>query len=210
MEQNQPIATEPVVYLASTQTDQGLVNMAHVWFQPSWIVRTRQPLEGIPRAMQEALGRVDSQLPFAGFYSLQDILAERLVSQRIEVALIACLAGLALLLSAVGVYGLVSSLVVQRKREFGLRIAFGSSIQEAMVDVGLGGVRATIYGLVVGVTVSLFLLRGLRSELYGIRYYDPFTFVIVVIAILLIAVVASALPALPLSKLDPAETLRTQ
>jgi predicted permease len=210
MAQSQPIATEPVLYLPATQTDQGLINVAHIWFQPSWIVRTRQPLEGTPHAMQEALARVDAQLPFSGFYSMEEILAERLVYQRVEVMLIAVLAGLALLLSAVGIYGLVSNLVWQRKREFGIRLAFGSSIGEAMFDVGVDGVKATMHGLLLGVAVSVLVLRVLRSELYGIRYYDPLTFVIVVVAILTIAVFASVLPALRLSDLDPAETLRTE
>ena len=207
---DQPIATEPVLYLPANQTPQGLINIAHVWFQPSWIVRTRQPLEGTPHAMQQALARVNSQLPFSGFYSMEQILAKSLVQQRIEVGLIATFAGLALLLSAIGIYGLVSNLIVQRRREFGIRIAFGSSIHAAMFDVGSDGVKAAMYGLFLGVLVSLFVLRVLRSVLYGIRYYDPVTLVIVVSAILLIAVLASVLPALRLASLDPAETLRTE
>jgi predicted permease len=210
MRQDQPMTTESVLYLAATQTDQGLVNMAHVWFQPSWIVRTRQLLDGTEQAMQQALARVDSQLPFSGFHSMQQILAEVLVRQRVEVALVAALAGLALLLSAVGVFGLVSNLVVQRRREFGIRIAFGSSVQAAMIDVGWDGVRAAAYGLLLGAAAALFVLRVLRSELYGIRYYDPLTFVMVVAAILTIAILASVLPALRLARLDPAETLRTE
>lgn len=207
---DQPIATEPVLYLPATQTSQGLVNIAHVWFQPSWIVRTRQPLAGTPHAMQEALARADSQLPFSGFHSMQEILAQTLVQQRIEVALLAALAGLALLLSAVGVYGLVSNLVVQRRREFGIRIAFGSSLRQAMYDVGSDGVRAAIYGLALGIAASLFVLRVLRSVLYGIRYYDPVTLAIVGILLLAIAIIASMLPALRLANLDPVETLRSE
>lgn len=205
---DQPIATEPVLYLPATQTPQGLINIAHVWFQPSWIVRTRQPLEGTPHAMQQALARVDAQLPFSGFYSMEQILAKSLVQQRIEVGLIATFAGLALLLSAIGIYGLVSNLIVQRRREFGIRIAFGSSIRAAMFDVGSDGVKAAVYGLFLGGLVSLFVLRVLRSVLYGIRYYDPVTLLIVASAILLVAALASVLPALRLASLDPAETLR--
>ena len=210
MNQTQPMTTEPVVYLPAAQTAQGLVNIAHVWFQPSWIVRTRQPLEGTAHAMQQALARVDSQLPFSGFHSMDEILAQTLVRQRIQVELVAVLAGLALLLSAVGVYGLVSNLVVQRRREFGIRIAFGSSVRAAIFDVGADGVRSATYGLLAGIAVSLAVLRVLRSQLYGIRYYDPLTLVMVSAAIFAIALVASLLPALRLGKLDPAETLRTE
>ena len=210
MGSDQPVTTEPVLYTPAAQTSQGLINVAHVWFQPSWIVRTRQPLAGTPHAMEEALARVDSQLPFSGFHSLQEILAKTLVRQRIEVALVTTFAGLALLLSAVGLYGLVSNMVVQRRREFGIRIAFGSSIRRAMVDVGSGGLKAALYGLFLGVAASLLVLRVLRSVLYGIRYYDPLTLALVAIGLLAIAFIASALPALRLANLDPAETLRTE
>lgn len=210
MGSDQPITTEPVLYLPATQTDQGLLNVAHVWFQPSWIVRTRQPLQGTQHAMQEALARVDSQLPFSGFYSMPELLAQNLARQRIEVALVVTIAGLALLLSALGVYGLVSNLVAQRSREFGIRIAFGSSIRAAIFDVGSDGLRAAVYGLLVGLAISMLALRVLRSQLYGIQYYDPLTLAIVIAVILAIAVLASVLPALRLANLDPAETLRTE
>lgn len=207
---DQPIGTEPVLYLPASQTPQGLVNVAHIWFEPSWVVRTRQPLDGIPRAMQEAMARVDSSLPFSGFHSMEEILAKSLVQQRIEVAMILSMAALALLLSAVGLYGLVSNLVVQRKREFGIRVAFGSTRQAAIIDVGSDGMKSAGYGLLAGLTLSLFILRVLRSVLWGIRFYDPLTFAVVIAAMLLIAAFASLVPALRLAQLDPAQTLRTE
>jgi predicted permease len=207
---DQPIATEPVLYLPATQTSQGLINVAHVWFEPSWIVRTRQPLAGTPHAMQQAMARVDSQLPFSGFHSMQEILAKSLTQQRIEVVLIVSLAGLALLLSAIGIYGLVSSLVVQRRREFGIRVAFGSSLRGAVFDVGSDGMKAALCGLILGVVAALLLLRVLRSQLWGVHYYDRLTFVIVMATVFTVAVLASLVPALRLAHLDPAETLRTE
>jgi predicted permease len=207
---DQPIATEPVLYLPANQTPQGLVNVAHIWFEPSWVIRTPQPLQGIPHAMQEAMARVDSRLPFSGFHSMQDILATSLVTQRIEVGLILSMAGLALLLSALGLYGLVSNLVVQRRREFGIRVAFGSTRRAAIFDVGSDGMKSAVYGLLVGLTLSLLVLRVLRSVLWGIRFYDPLTFAIVIAAMLVIAAFASLIPALRLAQLDPAQTLRSE
>src|SRR5215469_2026235 len=210
MEGDQPIATEPVLYLLASQTPQGLINVAHVWFEPSWVVRTKQPLAGIPHAMQEALARVNPQLPFSGFHSMPEILSKNLVQQRIEVVLLLSLAGLALLLSTVGVYGLVSNLVVQRRREFGIRVAFGSSLRQAVFDVGSDGMKSAVYGLLLGVAASLLVLRILRTALWGVHYYDPITFLIVIAIILTIAGIASIVPALRLADLDPAETLRTE
>jgi predicted permease len=205
-----PLATEPVFYLPAAQMPQGLVNVAHVWFQPSWIVRTAGPVQGLTAAMQAALAQVDPDLPFSGFHSMNDILAENLVYQRAEVVLLAVLAGLALLLSAVGIYGLVSNLIVQRTREIGIRMALGSSIRQAMTDVGRAGVVAAGCGLVSGLALSFAAMRVLRSELYGVRDYDPLTFICVPLVIAVIAAAASFLPTLRITRIDPAVTLRME
>jgi predicted permease len=207
---NAPIATEAVFYLPATQMEQGLVNMAHVWFQPSWIVRTSGPLQGLTLAMRKALTQVDPSLPFSGFHSMQEVLAENLAFQRVEVVLLAVLAGLALLLSAVGIYGLVSNLVVQRTREIGIRMALGSSIRQAMVDVGSAGVLAAAVGMVSGLALSFIVLRVLRSELYGVRAYDPLTLMVISLFIAVIAAAASFLPTLRITRIDPAVTLRME
>jgi predicted permease len=205
-----PMATEPVFYLPATQMDQSLVNVAHLWFQPSWIVRTAGPMQGLTVAMQRALTQVDATLPFSGFHSMDDLLAENLAYQRVEVVLLAVLAGLALLLSAIGVYGLVSNLIVQRTREIGIRMALGSSIRQAMLDVGSSGVVAAGFGLISGLALSFLALRVLRSELFGVRDYDPLTLTIVPMVIAVIAVAASFLPTLRITRIDPAVTLRME
>ncbi len=205
-----PIATEAVFYLPATQIDQGLVNVANVWFQPSWIVRTAGPVQGLSFAMQKALTQVDTNLPFSGFYSMREILAENLTFQRVEVVLLAVLGGLALLLSAVGIYGLVSNLIAQRTREIGIRMALGSSVRQAMVDVGSAGVVAAALGLFAGVALSLLALRILRSQLYGVRDYDPLTLTAVPAFMAVIAAVASFLPTLRITRIDPAVTLRME
>jgi predicted permease len=205
-----PIATESVMYLSDSQTDQGLVNMAHVWFQPSWIVRTSGPVQGLNAAMQKALTTVDPNLPFSGFHSMQDILAENLVFQRAEVALLSAFGGLALLLSAVGVYGLVSNLVAQRTREIGIRMALGSSIKQAMLDTGASGFMAAIFGVALGLALSFAVLRLLHSAIYGVDQYDPWTLTVVPLILVLISMVASCLPTLRITKIDPARTLRIE
>jgi predicted permease len=205
-----PLATESMFYLPAMQVDQGLVNVAHLWFQPSWIVRTAGPVQGLTAAMQRALTQVDATLPFSGFQSMDDLLAENLAYQRIEVVLLGVLAGLALLLSAIGVYGLVSNLIVQRTREIGIRMALGSSIRQAMVDVGSVGVVAAGFGLIAGVALSFLALRVLRSELFGVRDYDPLTLTTAPLLIAVISVAASFLPTLRITRIDPAVTLRME
>jgi len=207
---NSPIGYEPVYYLPATQMAQGTVNIAHVWFQPSWIVRMKQPLEGITGAMQKALAQADPNLPFSGSYSMSDLLAENLWLQRAEVLLLGVLAGLALLLSAVGIYGLVSSLVVQRTREIGLRLALGAQLRQVMLDVARSGVVATGAGVLAGIILAFFAVRVLQSQLYGVRLYDPLTLTAVPLLLAVIAVAASFVPALRVAQIDPAETLRAE
>jgi predicted permease len=211
MEQDAPMSTEPVFYVPATQLAQGLVNIAHIWFQPSWIVRMhRFDQPATIRHMQEALAKVAPDLPFSGFYSMDQILAEQLQQQRIEVMLLSSLAGLALLLSAVGIYALVSNLVVQRRREIGIRMVLGSTVQQAMVDIGWSGAIGTLVGLAVGIALSFAALRVLSSQVFGVQVYDPVTLVTVPVLLAIIGGVAICLPTLRISRLEPAETLRAE
>jgi predicted permease len=205
-----PLGVEPVFYIPATQANQELVNMAHVWLQPSWIVRTRKPIEGITGAMQKALRSVDPALPFSGFYSMRDLLEENLTLQRAQVLLLGVLAGLALLLSAVGVYGLVSNLVVQRTREIGIRLALGAQMQQVMLEVGRSGVIASVVGLLAGLVMAFFAVRVLQGDLYGVQPNDPLTLTVVPLVLLTIALAASFLPTLRISRIDPSETLRME
>jgi predicted permease len=210
IQRSAPIGTEPVAYLPASQTPQGLVNIAHIWFQPSWIVRTSGPIRGLTPSMQRALADADPSLPFSGFRSMQQILAEQLQEQRIEVLLLATLAGLALLLSTIGIYALVSNLVIQRTREIGIRIALGSTTAQAMLHVGASGVVAAAGGLVSGIVLASLAMRVISSQIYGVSTHDPLTFVTVPLILAFTAGAASFLPALRISRIQPADTLRAE
>jgi hypothetical protein len=115
--------------------------------------------------MQRALASADPSLPFSGFYSMSDLRAQTLSTQCIEVALLSVMAALALLLSAVGIFALVANMVVERTREIGIRIALGSTVRRAMVQVGGPGVRASAIGLVAGLLLCAAALRAMRAVL---------------------------------------------
>ena len=205
-----PLATEPVIYLPAAQTPASVIAAGNLWFQPSWIVRTRGPISGLTEAMQRALAEVDPDLPFSGFYSMRDLLNQRLQVQHIEVTLLGVLAGLALLLSSIGIYALVSNLVVQRTREIGIRIALGCTLRRAILGVGSAGAIPVGGGVFAGLALSFFALRALQSEIYGVSAYDRVTLVSVPLLLVAIAGVASLLPALRIAKIDPVETLRAE
>jgi predicted lysophospholipase L1 biosynthesis ABC-type transport system permease subunit len=204
-----PVMSEEAVYIPAAQMNNGaMLAVVHTWFQPSWIVRTGGPVEGLTGQMQRALASADPGLPFSGFYSMGELLDRTLSAQRIEVALLGAMAGLALLLSAVGIFALVANLVAQRTREIGIRMALGSSLLKAMTQVAGSGMRASMAGMVLGLVLSAFALRVLRSVLYGVRVYDAATIAAVVVALALITLGAAAIPALRIARIDPARTLR--
>jgi predicted permease len=205
-----PIQSEETVYIPAAQVNPRLLPLVHMWFQPSWIVRTAAPVDGLTGQMQRALSSADPGLPFSGFYSMSDLLANTLATQRIEVALLSAMAGLALLLSAVGIFALVSNMVVEKTREIGIRIALGSTIRQAMVHVGSPGVRAAVIGLIAGLILCMGALRTMRSVLYGVGVYDATTIVGVVLTLVAVTLLATTVPTLRIARIEPAKTLRDE
>jgi predicted permease len=206
-----PLMTEETMYVPAAQMNNPrYLAMIHIWFQPSWIVRTAAPVEGLAAQMQRALASADPGLPFSGFYSMSDLLAATLSDQRIEVALLSTMAGLALLLSMVGIFALVANLVAQRTREIGIRIALGSSIRQAMVHVGGTGVRAALVGMAVGLILCMGALRAMRSVLYGVDVYDGPTIIGVVLTLAAVTLLAASIPVLRIARIDHAKTLRDE
>ena len=205
-----PLMNEETIYVPATQVSGRQFSLLHVWFQPSWIVRTAHPIEGLTGQMQRALSSVDPTLPFSGFYRMQDVRAKTLAMQRIEVVLLGTIAALALILSSVGIFSLVANIVAQKTREIGIRMALGSTIQEAMLNIGAPGLRAAAIGLSLGLLVSAAALRALRSALYGVGVYDPPTLATVVGVLVAVSLIATAIPALRIARIDPARTLREE
>ncbi|HZQ19096.1 MAG TPA: ABC transporter permease [Terriglobales bacterium] len=205
-----PLTAEQTMYVPAMQVPARQLALTHMWFQPSWIVRTSRPIEGLTARMQRALASVDPDLPFSGFYRMQDLLAKALVMQSVEVALLSTMAALALILSAVGIFALVANIVTQRTREIGIRMALGSTIREAIVHVGVPGVRASAIGLVIGLSLCAGVLRVMRSVLYGVGVYDAPAIISAVLLLAAVSVIAMSVPALRIARIDPAKTLREE
>jgi macrolide transport system ATP-binding/permease protein len=205
-----PLQSEETMYIPATQLGPQILSMVHVWFQPSWIVRSAAPVEGLTAHMQRVLSSADPGLPFSGFYRMSDLQAETLATQRIEVALLSAMAGLALLLSAVGNFALVANMVAQRTREIGIRMALGSTVRQAMAHVGVSGLRASGVGLFLGLFLCAIVLRVMRSALYGVGVYDVPTLAAVVTTLAVIILLAALVPTLRIARIDPALTLREE
>lgn len=205
-----PLQTEETLYSPAAQLEARLLSIIHVWVQPNWVVRTPGPVSGLAADMQRALGGVDATLPVSGFYGMNDLMARTLATQRVEVALLGGMAALALLLSAVGVFGLVANMVAQRTREIGIRMALGSSLVQSMLQIARTGFGASVAGVVLGLLASVAALRVMRSVIFGVAVYDAPTLSVVTVVLVLVALTATLLPALRIATIDPAKTLREQ
>ncbi len=205
-----PLMSEQAMYIPAAQLPPQYLSLVHVWFQPDWVVRLAGPVEGLTASMQRALASADPNLPASGFYGMKDLLRRTLATQRIEVALLGAMAALALVLSAVGIFALVTNMVVQRTREIGIRMALGSTLGQAMLQIGRAGAGASLLGVVLGMALSVGALRVMRSVIYGVSVYDATTLASVVFTLFLVTLLATALPTLKIAKIDPAQTLREE
>jgi predicted permease len=206
-----PLTSEETIYFPAAQiVDAKFLSLVHGFFQPSWIVRAAGPLEGLTVRMQRALASADPNLPFSGFYQMNDLMAATLATQRIQVALLAAMSSLALLMSAVGIFALVANMVTQRTREIGIRIALGSTSRMAMIHIGRSGVGASAMGLILGLTLCAGALRALRSVLYGVGVYDAPTILVVALTVSAVTLLATIAPTLRVARIDPANTLREE
>ncbi len=200
-----PLTHPPLVYLPVEQADG--IFATHVWFQPYWTVRAASASIAEP-AIREAVAKVDPLLPMAPLESLSSIMAESTAQQRLLMTLVGVLAAAAVLLSAIGIYGLISQSVVERTREFGIRLALGATAGQVVRTVALPGILLSILGALIGGGLSLLAVRLVQSFLWGVSAHDPGTYVAVAAGLLLVATVASTLPAMRLLRLDPARALR--
>lgn len=205
-----PLTKEEAIYIPAAQIDGQFLSLLNTWFQPSWVVRTNGALDGFIAPMQRALSTVDPNLPFSGFYSMNDLMVKTLTMQRIEVALLAAMAALALLLSAVGIFALVANLIAQRTREIGIRAALGSTIQRTMIHIGQSAVGASVLGLLLGLILCLGALRLMRNFIYGVGVYDAPTLLFVVVLLSTVTLLAATIPALRVGAIDPVKALREE
>ena len=158
--------------------------------------------------IRDALAAVDPDVPLFRLSTVEDAIREELAPSRFYLALVGAFAALALILSAVGLYGVVAYAVARRTREIGVRVALGADRDAIRRLVLTEGLKPTLLGLAGGVLVALLGARALRSLLYGVEPLDPITFAVVPLVLLGVAVLAILAPARRATGVDPVEALR--
>jgi len=160
--------------------------------------------------IRQALRQLDPSLPVADVRTMDDVVAASLSAPRFTGVLLGVFASLALLLSAVGIYGVLSYVVSRRTREIGIRLAIGAGRREVLRIVLQNGLLLSVSGILVGMAVAALVTRLMRGMLHGVTPGDPWTFAAVGIGLTLIAGLASLVPALRAMRVDPVVALKTE
>lgn len=184
--------------------DQSPTNDANI------VVRAAVDPEALASALNTAVHEVDKDQPLTDVKTLEKIKSETVANDRMQTMLLSAFGVLALLLSAVGIYGVISYSVTQRTHELGIRAALGASRRGLLVLVVRHGMGLALAGLVLGVAGSLALTRLLSTLLYGISPRDPVTLAAVAAVLLSVAALACYVPARRASNVDPMVALRYQ
>ena len=179
----------------------------HPFGSVALFVKTSSPAAMIPN-LQQAVWTIRPDQTIAYALPLEELLAAKLGPRRAYLALVGGFATIALLLAALGVYGLISTISAQRTHEVGIRVALGARRYDVLRMIVGEGIGLAMWGLFVGLAGALVLVRFLETLLFGITTTDPVTFFTISILVIAIAFVASFIPAFRASRVDPVVALR--
>jgi predicted permease len=197
----------PRMYIPQAQVPDA-VNALNVRLTPiAWIVRTRTDPGALSNAIQEQL-RQASGLPVADVRSMSEVVSRSTSRQQFNMWLMTVFGSVALLLAAIGIYGLMAYSVKQRTQEIGIRLALGAEADQVKNMVVFQGMRLTLAGVVIGIAAAFGLTRFIASFLFGVDAWDPFVFVSVPLVLSSVALLAVWLPARRASRVNPIDALR--
>jgi len=174
------------------------------------VVRTRRPLDVIAPAIRSTVQSMDPALPIVQLRTMESVFGDSVSRQRFLSQLLDIFAAVALVLAAIGTYGVLSYLVTERQREIGIRVALGASTAGIVRLVLRQGLSLSAMGIAGGVVGALALARLTGSLLFGVSPTDPTTYVAVGAVILLVALLACLIPAQRAIRVDPLVAIRNE
>jgi len=195
--------TVPAIYYSFAQFDRGTLSTY-------LMIRSALRPSALTNAIQSKVWEVDKTLPLSEVANMEDELSGSLEHRRFILFLLATFAAIALLLSLIGIYGVVAYSVSQRTQEFGIRLALGAQYHEVVAMVVLEALKLAAVGLLIGVAAALSLTRVLRSLLFQVGTTDPMTFLIAISFFVAVTALASYIPARRITKTDPMVALRNE
>jgi predicted permease len=195
------VEPEPHYYLPWTQA---------VITTPYLVMRTTGDPATLERTVQATVAEMDSNIPVYRLHSLDFYVSQAVAPERFQTLLLTAFAAIALLLAAVGLYGVLAYIVQQRALEIALRLAVGAQRGDVLRMILKRGMLLAAIGAAAGLGISFVVTRFLATLLYGVKPFDALTFGGMSLVLLAVAFVASAAPAYRAAKTDPMTTLRTQ
>jgi predicted permease len=191
----------PTVYVSASQVPNSFM---------SAVVRTSRTPDDVGRAYRNALKRLDPALPAMDVRSISDVIGSSVRQRRLLTVVLGGFAMSALLLAAIGLYGVVSYSVAQRTQEFGIRAAIGAQWSDLVGVVLVQTAWLVGLGIVVGVALSVAARRLIDAQLFGVSGGDPAEFVLTAALLAVVGLIASAVPTIRAARVDPLEALRTE
>jgi putative ABC transport system permease protein len=173
-------------------------------------VRTFSDPHHATSAVTSAIHQVGPDIPVIDVLSMDDVIAQSMSPQRFNFLLLAAFAALALLLAAVGIYGVLSYTVRRRVREIGIRMALGASHSDVLKMIVTDGMKPILAGVGIGLVASLALSRLVASLIFGVHPTDPLTFTAVVLILVTVGILANILPAYRATRIEPVRILREE
>jgi len=198
----------PMMYIPQTQTTDGTTALESRVLPMNWVIRTSVSPLTVSNDIQRELRVATGGLPVAHVRTMVDVVGESTARSDFNTMLLSIFGGVALLLAAIGIYGLMAYSVQQRTQEIGIRMALGASPHTVRKMVVLQGMRLAAIGVVLGVAAALALTRFMADLIYGVKTWDPVVFVTITLLLAGVALLATYIPALRASRVDPMESLR--
>jgi predicted permease len=199
----------PKMFIPQAQVPDA-ANALNVGISPmAWVIRTRMEPYSLSGQIQEQLRQVTG-LPVSNIRTMTEIVSISTSRQRFNMVLMTIFGGVALLLAAIGIYGLMAYSVQQRTQEIGIRMALGAQSGDVRKMVVFQGMGLTLVGVVIGVGAALLLTRFIATFLFGVQPRDPLAFIGIPILLSLVALLAVWLPARRASRVDPVVALRCE
>lgn len=199
---------DPIMYIPVAQVKNGVTALNNRIIPVTWVVRTDVEPFSLSQEIQEELRTASRGLPVAHVRSMEQVRGESTSRTDFNLMLLAIFAGVALLLAAIGIYGLIAYSVQQRTQEIGIRIALGASRQDVRRMVVRQGMMLALMGVLLGAAAAIGLTRLMASLLYGVKAQDPVTLVSAAAALAGVALMATYVPAFRASRVDPIVSLR--
>ena len=202
--------TVPVMYVPASQQPEGVTTLANSIIPLSWVIRTNLDAKTLSAAVLKQVQAVDGQMPISKVRTMEQVLSEKTAQQNFNMLLLTIFAGVALLLAAIGIYGLMSYSVEQQTPELGVRMALGAAKADLFRLVVKQGMTPALIGVAAGLGLALLATRLLKSLLFGVQTYDPLSFAFVAVTLTIVALVSIYLPARRAMGLDPLIALRQE